>query len=366
MWSGNPQRRVRNNHMPPSMTKSSPAWIEWRARRMARNFADYARAHGRADLVPETTRLGEENGRFHNASSAFIKSNQWYGLPSGLMSRMLALGILSQLSLAQIAGLLSLCFFVWMVTLYSQPAPMQRRDLLLSTLAGTIVAAICALLALRIASDTQVVTYFMQSPTAIMGAMMCAAVFLLAPLLGATLVPWGVTLWRMWKRRAELFVPPPPRYEGESARHLTRDYLPLAITLCIWAMGAVALVCWIAALVALLTKASVWALPFGSSPGQPPVTIANPAQLFAIAAVVVSAMLYIGWLIKWRWFAPAQLRPLLHGALVWHHRTLATYIAVASVFYLLLSLAALGPRREADMHFDNYLKRGEISLLNLK
>jgi hypothetical protein len=156
------------------------------------------------------------------------------------------------------------------------------------------------------------------------------------------------------------------RYEGESARHFTRDYLPLALALCVWASGIIAIACWIATLVALLTDAKAWTLPFGSSAEQPPTTISAPAQVFANFAALLTFMLYIGWLIKWRCFAPVKLRPLLHGALVWHHRTLLTYLIVSSLFYLLLSIAALGPRREADARFNDYLQRGEISLLHLK
>jgi hypothetical protein len=127
--------------------------------------------------------------------------------------------------------------------------------------------------------------------------------------------------------------------------------------------------CWIAALVAWQTGATAWALPAGSSPSdaRPPLLfIDDPAPVLAVIACTLTIMLYIGWLIKWRWFAPVKLRPLLHGALVWHRRTLVSYLVVSSLFYLLLSVAALGPRREADARFNDYLQRGEISLLKLK
>jgi hypothetical protein len=259
-----------------------------------------------------------------------------------------------------------LCFFVWTVTLFSQPAPLQRRDVLLSTLASAVIATIFAVATFRLAIGALIGSGAAQTQRQIFAALICVSIFALAPLIAGGLVPWGMTLWRMWQQRAELFAPPPARYEGESARHLTRDYLPLALTLCIWALGIIAIGCWIAAIVALLTDATAWTLPFGSSAGQPPITIGAPAQVFASFGALLTFLLYIGWLIKWRWFAPVKLRPLLHRALVWHRQTLLTYLIVSSLFYLLLSVAALGPRREADARFNDYLRRGEISLLKLK
>jgi hypothetical protein len=364
IWSGNPQRRVRSNQRPPKMSDAD--WFRLRSRKSAQNFADYARAHGRADLVPETMQMGELQGRFHMATTTFFDRQQWYGFPPGLMSRVLGLMVLSQISLIQMAWLLSLCFFVWVVTLFSQPAPLQRRDVLTSTLASAAIAAFCALMGLRLVNDAHIVSFFMESSVATNGAALCATIFALAPLLGAVIVPWSMTLWRMWKQRAELFAPPPARYEGESARHTTRDYLPLALTLCISALGIIAIGCWIAAVIALLTDATTWTLPFGSSAGGPPITITAPAPFFASFAAITTFLLYIGWLIKWRWFAPVKLRPLLHRALVWHRQTLLTYLIVSSLFYLLLSVAALGPRREADARFNDYLQRGEIAMLKLK
>jgi hypothetical protein len=73
-----------------------------------------------------------------------------------------------------------------------------------------------------------------------------------------------------------------------------------------------------------------------------------------------------GWLIKWRWFAPVKLRPLLHSGLIWQRQTLIAYLIVASLFYLVISAAARAPRNQADAHFRTYLQRGEISLLSLK
>jgi hypothetical protein len=365
IWSGNRQRRVRNNQRPPNISDAN--WFILRSRKSAQSFANYARTHGRADLVPETMQMGELQGRFHAATTSVFDRQQWYGFPPNLMSRILGLTVLSQVSLIQMVALLSLCFFVGVLTLFSQPAPLQRHDVLTSTLAGAAIAALCAVIALRIVNDAHFISYVMQSPgSQPIKAVSCAAIFALAPFLGSVIVPWGMTLWRMWQQRTELFAPPPVRYEGESARHITRDYLSFALTLCIWTLGIIALGCWIAALVALITNATSWTLPFGSSAGQPPITINEPAPVFTAIAAILMIMLYIGWLIKWRWFAPVKLRPLLHSALIWHRQTLLSYLIVSSLFYLLLSVAALEPRREADARFNDYLQRGEISSLNLK
>ncbi|HEX8237711.1 MAG TPA: hypothetical protein VF600_17340 [Abditibacteriaceae bacterium] len=367
MWMGNPKRQVRNNQRPSGM--STAAWGRLRGRRSAQNFATYARAHGRADIAAEVMRLTVYGQRFQNASrnySASLLGGEWFGVPSTLRSQIISLLVPAQVSLLQIVSLVSLCCFVWMVTLFSQPAPLQRYDVLLSTLAGAAIAAISAVVGLRIAIGALSGSTVAQSQKQIFAAIICVFIFALAPLIGSALIPWGITLWRMWQQRAELFAPAPARYEGESARHLTRDYLPLALTLCILALGIIAIGCWMAALVAWITDATVWVLPFGSSAGEPPITIGAPAQFFAGFGALLTFMLYIGWLIKWRWFAPLKLRPLLHGALVWHRQTLITYVIVSSLFYLLLSIAALGPRREADARFNTYLQRGEIALLNMK
>jgi hypothetical protein len=369
MLTGNPARRVRNNQRPPNMSDAN--WYRLRARKTAQNFADYARAHGRADLVPEIRQRGESSGHFHAASrqiasQAFTSRSGWFGIPESTVSGVFSLSMLSRLSLVQILWLLSLCFFLWMVTLFSKPAPLQRRDVLTSTLFSTAIAAIFALAALRLTFGATGLNAMAQPQAAQIGAIWSGALFFLAPLLGGTLVPWSMTLWRMWNRREELFTPPPARYEGESARHLTRDYLPLAVTLCVWAMGFIAFACWVGALIAWLTNSQSWTLPFGTSTGQPLFIISDPAQNLTIAAAILTIMLYIGWLIKWRWAAPVKLRPLLHAALVWHRQTLVTYLIVSSLFYLLLSVATLELRREADTRFNDYLQRGEISLLNLK
>jgi hypothetical protein len=367
MWTGNPKRRGSNNQKPSGM--SNAAWSRLRARRSAQNFATYARAHGRADVAAETISFHDYGLRFHEASQNYTASFgtvEWFGIPSNLRSQIMSLYLLAQVSLIQIVALVSLCFFVWAVTLFSQPAPLQRRDVLLSTLASAVIAIIFAVVTWRISIGALMGSGAAQTPKQIFAAIICVCIFAVAPLIGGALVPWGMTLWRMWQQRAELFAPPPARYEGESARHLTRDYLPLAPALCIWALGIVAVGCWIAALVAWLTDATAWVLPFGSSANAAPITIGAPTQVFAGFAALLTFMMYIGWLIKWRWFAPVKLRPLLHAALVWHRQTLLTYLVVSSLFYLLPSLAALEPRREADARFNDYLQRGEISLLKLK
>jgi hypothetical protein len=298
MWAGN-SRRVRNNQRPTGM--SNAAWGRMRSRRNTQNFAAYARTHGRADIAAETVLLGAYGQRYQDASrnySASLPVSLGFGVPSTLSSQIIGLFVLAQVSLVQNVALVSLSFFVWMVTLFSQPAPLQRRDVLLSTLASAVIATFFAVIALRMAIGTWTGGGAAQSARQMFAAVICASIFALAPLIGGALVPWGMTLWRMWQKRAELFAPPPARYEGESARHLTRDYLPLALTLCIWAFGSIALMAWLASLVAWLTNATVWTLPFGTSANEPPITVNSPTQFFAAFASLLTFLLYIGWLIN--------------------------------------------------------------------
>jgi hypothetical protein len=68
----------------------------------------------------------------------------------------------------------------------------------------------------------------------------------------------------------------------------------------------------------------------------------EPANAFAAYATMLSLAIYAGWIIKWRWFAPLALRPLLHGALRWYRQTLSIFMIVSAVFYLLFFVGITG------------------------
>jgi hypothetical protein len=73
-----------------------------------------------------------------------------------------------------------------------------------------------------------------------------------------------------------------------------------------------------------------------------------------------------GWIIKWRWFASPHCAQLLHGALRWYRQTLSIFMIVSSLCYLLSLLASLGPRGEAEVHLNHYLKHGDVTSLRAK
>jgi hypothetical protein len=156
----------------------------------------------------------------------------------------------------------------------------------------------------------------------------------------------------MHRNRKELT--PPPRYEGDSARYLVPpDYLPVAINLCFAVIVAATLGCWIAAAIAGIAYEAGWTF----------IPNSHRAEDYATTASVATVVVYVGWIIKWRWYAPAHLRPLQHAALHRHRRTLGVFIVVSAAFYLLFSLASLLPRRAAEEAFSEYLRNGDIALL---
>jgi hypothetical protein len=140
----------------------------------------------------------------------------------------------------------------------------------------------------------------------------------------------------------------------------------MAMTLCTSLTVLAALGCWCAAFVAWMLKSRSWTLPFTLSPLDTPYTLPEPQILFLVFACLLSLAIYVGWIVKWRWFAPLALRPLLHGALRWYRQTLSIFMIVSSMFYLLFSLTSLGSRHEAEAQLDDYLKHGDAVSLRAK
>lgn len=358
-WSGNPGRNFKSvrNQMPP-VKQDSASWTRAQWRLMARQFALYARAHGRADLANEAVRAGKRTGRLQVAQLAATNIDTLgvtFGIDRNTMLGIYGFWILSRAALVQIVVTIALCAALSVVLFGSRPQPRERRDLLWSVGPGALPSAVFAMCALHwnIGSFENFVLNY--PPSVERSAPVVALFsFLLAPLMASVLVPWAATLWRIHGDREVLLKPPPPRYDGESARLMVpHDHLPLIFKTTIqFAVGAM-FACWLIAL-------PDWLLGNRS-----PATLTEAAW-FAAAACGLSLICYIGWLVKWRWMAPPLLRPLQHAALRWHRQTLSFTIIIASLFWVALSLFSLSPRRAAQTQFDDYLQHGEIAALHIR
>jgi hypothetical protein len=243
-----------------------------------------------------------------------------------------------------------------------QPHDVRNSTLfsIVISLVLTVGAVLAALLmsrtnyGIRVPPDLQII--------AIMGVVL----WMLCPFLFGALFVWAVTVRRVWKKKQAL-KHEPPRFDDESARHFNPpDHLEMAMTLCTSLTVLAALGCWCAAFVAWMLKSRSWTLPFTLSPLDTPYILPEPQILFLVFACLLSLAIYIGWIVKWRWFAPLALRPLLHGALRWYRQTLSIFMIVSSVFYLLFSLTSLGSRHEAEAQLDDYLRHGDAVSLRAK
>jgi hypothetical protein len=243
----------------------------------------------------------------------------------------------------------------------------QPHDVRNSTRFSILLSVVLAVGAIQAALLMSRTTYGVTlSPHLQFAALVAIVAWLLCPLLFGALFVWAATVRRVWQKKEEL-KHEPPRFDDESARHFNPpNYLELATTLCTSLIVFVALGCWLASLVAYILQSRSWTLPFTLSPLHAPYTIPEPEILFLVCACLLSLAIYIGWIIKWRWFASPTLRPLLHGALRWYRQTLSIFMIVSSLCYLLFLLASLGPRREAEAHLNQYLKHGDVTSLRAK
>ncbi|MCS6859938.1 MAG: hypothetical protein NZT92_06425, partial [Abditibacteriales bacterium] len=90
--------------------------------------------------------------------------------------------------------------------------------------------------------------------------------------------------------------------------------------------------------------------------------ISEEQQNYALP-LVLSFLCILRWVIKWLFVTPISLRPITGYGLGWYRQTLGAFLVLSSVTYLILSLASLPLRREADAKVDDIIQRGELTVL---
>ncbi len=353
-WDGDPARQVSEAQVRAlGLSDYSPLTHH------AGRFALYARSHGRPDLARETLRLVRETEGFNRAHPTrwglpLNQRKSFMGIARRDIETIFGLWWLGEGLLAQSVALLLAWGLLWLVLLGTPPQPTARRDLWMAVAVCALLCAVPAAVMLRNGIEWNLQfgagpgssNYLPREAATLAGL----AGFALCPVIAGALLAWGVTLWRMWRARRELFATE-PRYEGLSAQLIPPDTGPLFVQFVI--------VC-----VLLQTLAS-WMLVWGASQWLPAGSFSELIIAARFLAPWLTALCFVGWLSRWR-LAPPRLRPLTLYALHWYRQTIGAFLLAAGALYLMLAVASLPMRSRADAALQDFLQRGELAATNDK
>lgn len=364
-WDGDPARTVSEAQV-RALGLSDYSALTHHAGR----FALYARSHGRPDLARETLRLVRETEHFDRAHPMLfgVPISQWksfMGISPRNIQAIFGLWWLGEGLLAQSVLLLPLWGLLSLLLLGTSPQPIARRDCWMGVAVCALLCAVPAAVLLRngiewsfqFGAGPMDSNYLPREAATLAGL----AGFALCPVIAGALTAWGVTLWRMWRARRELFATE-PRYEGLSAQLIPRDTAPLLVQFVIVCVLLQTLGCWL-----LVWNAGQW-LPAGSFSELIFGAILLALWLMTAASFLapwLTALCFVGWLARWR-LAPPNLRPLTLYALHWYRQTIGASLLAAGALYLMLAVASLPVRGRADAALKSHLQRGEIASTNDK
>jgi hypothetical protein len=120
-----------------------------------------------------------------------------------------------------------------------------------------------------------------------------------------------------------------------------RDLAPLLHLIGTWALHLLTLAAWVNLVIALISEEQQnYALP-----------------------LLLSSLCVLRWVLKWLYFTPVSLRPITGYGLRWYRQTLGAFLLLSSLGYLVLSLASLPLRHDADAKENDIIRRGELTVL---
>jgi len=320
----------------------------------AKRFAGYARLHGRPDIAD----LAMSEAKALLAGRTMPPDIQDGGFfPAHVVSVSLQHRIWFLLSLTQIC-VTCLTMFLWLRLGLALPLwtpglrsePLRSTDLRRTRVFFTL-SAVAVLAAMGLSQGGQE-EYDPQTYLSFMN--LC---FVPAMVLFGAVIAVAVTVWR---DRVKIFGPraPEPGLPGE---HVPRSLLPLVMTVVSWVVLAFAAICWMATAwlyfqpeinITIPIPSPLESIGLGTAIWVDKTFVAVSGNCFAAAAYAV-------WLLRWRWMAPHDLKPIAHYAVRWHLYSLGDLAIVLSFMFLAISITTLQVRSAAGAELSRFLAHGK-------
>jgi len=308
-----------------------------KARLLSKRFTDYAAAHGRADLAEEVRRHGEAVARFWE--QVHFPVDIIAGFPNWKFICVLALWWASAALLPQ----LLLTAFVWVVlSVILRLAQVfggsvRSLDVASSVLLGGCASALWMVMAVLLGAGWGALLGSGNPPREVIAAL-GAFVAVTPALLGAAYCAVA-TIWR--HRRTLQAAKMLSKKDTPSLPWWERDLAPLLHLIGTWALHLLTLAAWVNLVIA---------------------PISEEQQNYALP-LLLSSLCVLRWVLKWLYLTPVSLRPITGYGLRWYRQTLGAFLLLSSLGYLVLSLASLPLRHDADAKENDIIRRGELTVL---
>lgn len=308
-----------------------------RARVLSQRFARYAASHGHADLAEEARRNGEAVARFRE--QVHFPVDIITGFPDRKFAHVLTLWWASAALLPQ----LLLTAFVWVVLsviLWRKQVfggSVRSLDVASSVLVSGCASALWMAVAVRLGAGWGRLLGRDNGANEAIAAL-GALVAITPALLGAAYCA-AATMWR--HRRTLQAAKMLSKKDTSALLWWERDLSPLLNLIGTWALHLLTIAAWVNLVIAPLS---------------------NEQQNYTLP-LILSSLCVLRWVIKWLYFTPVSLRPITGYGLRWYRQTLGAFLLLSSTAYLLLSLASLPLRRDADAKMDDIIRRGELTVL---
>jgi hypothetical protein len=159
----------------------------------ALGFNAYAKLHGRPDLAREEARLSWAGWQFRGVAGRSWSKAPPFGISAGTFKTVLGWWALGLAALAQIGLVLLLCGGLWLLLAKMQAEAVRPRDLWMSVVAGAVIMAVGAAVALRLQAGSLLLSGWgwFGAVANIADAVTGLILFLLAPIVASALVPWA-------------------------------------------------------------------------------------------------------------------------------------------------------------------------------
>jgi hypothetical protein len=335
-----------------------------RARMQSERFARYAVTHGRVALAEEARRDGEILARFLEQTDRAFKSDEVhevyevYNVPNPTLMTILSLWWASAVLLPQLL-LNALLWFILSFLLWRKEVhggTIRRLDSASSVLAcgaAPILLGVAALVdgvwwneMVKLLGAFNFYVYPQESIPNLLLHLICLLIAVTPALLGAAYCAAAI----MWRHRRTLqaaqMLSKKDILQAGSLRYPSlpwweRDLAPLLHLIGTWALHFLTIAAWVNLVIALISEEQQnYALP-----------------------LLLSFLCVLRWVLKWLYFTPVSLRPITGYGLRWYRQTLGAFLLLSSLGYLVLSLASLPLRRDADTKMDDIIRRGELAVL---
>lgn len=320
-------------------------------RAYARGFADYAAAHGRADvarMVPGWAQRQREIASFQQGTQHAMEAAGWWRDAGGMV-------LLNALYVA--AFWLAANLFLW----GGQGPPSSLRE---RVWPAVLVACFTVSIAWWPVRFFQNVNYGRWSPVLMSHEIAAGCIAMLAffgpPFLMAVLCA-AATLWSQKRQFLRTGRIEQELQLGRAENTLLKSGAGILCTVSL--IGSFG--CWVAWLVLLKSGVRTFD-PLGWLPDDgkifplsrpvPPEAMAVPLGYF----LVLNLVGFLLWFIKWRYFCGAENRPLTHAGLRRWKEALGVYVVLVSVVYLGVGLCGWPSRAAANRELESRMRFGEL------